>query len=147
MTQIQTTLPPAINNGPRGIGARSVGGGYSLDSQQDLIDTDSFQGQLTLLTGTTDAINPFVPGNYIIKTGGVDAITLAAPRAGLDDGLSINIWSDTLFAHTVTTVALFANGTALKSIATFAAFRGAGLQLRAMNGVWHVIASSAVVFT
>lgn len=147
MTQIQTPVPTNISQGPRGIGARNAGGAYTADAQQDLVDTDSLQGPITLLTGTTDAINPHIPGNYLIDAGAVDAITLTAPTAEVDDGLSINIWSDTAFAHTVTAAALFANGTALKTTATFAAFRGAGMTLRAIDGVWHVLSSSGVVFT
>lgn len=142
MTQIQTPDPTSILSGPRGIGARSAGGSYDGGAQQDLIDGDSLQGPITLLSGTTDAINPQASGNYIIKTGSANAMTLAAPRVGLDDNLSINIWSDTLFAHTLTTVALLANGAALASVATFKAFKGSGLTLRAFNGVWQVLASN-----
>jgi hypothetical protein len=143
MTQIQTPVLPNISQGPRGIGARNAGGVYSQDGQQDIIDGDSFQGPETLLSGTTDAIVNHVAGNYIIKTAGVDAITLFAPTAGIDDGLSINIWSDTANAHTVTLPsAVFASGKAQSTVATFAAFRGAGISLRAFNGVWQVIGLS-----
>jgi len=147
MTQIQTQVNPSITQGPRGIGARNVGGAYTQDTQQDIIDGDALQGPLIFLTGTTDAINPHVPGNYMIDTGQVDAVTLTAPTAETDDNLSIAIYSDTAFAHTVTATSLFANGTALKTTATFAAFRGAGMVLRAMDGVWHVISSTGVTFT
>lgn len=149
MTQIQTALNPNIVNGPRGIGARSIGGAYTQDCQQDIVDCDSLQGTMIFLTGTTDAINPHVAGNYIVDTGGVDAITLAAPTAELDDGLQINIWSDTTNAHTVTCPsALFEPGaTVAKTIATFAAFKGAGLTLRAVDGFWHVLAQSGITFT
>jgi hypothetical protein len=147
MTQIQTSVLPNIIQGPRGIGARAAGGAYTQDTQQDVIDSDSFEGGIVLLSGTTDALNPHIPGNYIIKTGSADAITLTAPTAGVDDNLTISIFSDTLFAHVVTAAALFANGTALKTTATFAAFRGAGMSLRAFNGVWQVVGSSNVTFT
>jgi hypothetical protein len=147
MTQIQTVATPSIAQGPRGIGARSSGGVYDAAAQQDNIDTDSFSAPLTFLTGTTDVINPHVAGNYVIDTGQVDAITLTAPTSEADDNLSINIWSDSNFAHTVTATALFANGTALKTTATFAAFRGAGITLRAMDGVWHVVSATGVTFT
>jgi hypothetical protein len=148
MTQIATFRQPAINAGPRGIGGRNSGGAYSQDGQQDLIDSDAFQSGPIELSGTTDAINGSVSGNYLIKTAGVDAVTLTAPRAGLDDNLSIAIYSDTTNAHTVTLPsALYASGVALKTIATFAAFRGAGLALRAYNGSWQVISQSAITFT
>lgn len=149
MTQIATQLVTSILAGPRGVGARALGGAYTQDCQQDLNDTDSFQQAIILLSGTTDALNPHVPGNYIIKTGSADAITLPLPTAGLDDNLCINIWSDTLFAHTVTLPSTgYANGAAvLKTIGTFAAFRGAGMTLRAFNGTWQVVGNSSVSFT
>jgi hypothetical protein len=112
-----------------------------------LIDSDALQGPIVELSGTTDAIAPNVPGNYVVKTAGVNAMTLAAPRVGIDDNLTIAIYSDTLNAHTLTTVALLANGTAIKNVATFAAFKGAGLVLRAFNGVWQVVSQTAIVFT
>lgn len=142
-------MPGALfqgNIGGRGI-ARHGGGSYDGDAQQDIMDGDSLQGGITALTGAADVINPHVSGNYVVKSGAADLMTLAAPTPVVDDNLSINIWSDTLFAHTVTATTLFANGTALKTTATFAAFRGAGMTLRAMNGVWHVIATSGVTFT
>lgn len=146
MTQIQTVRQPSIGQGPRGIGARVSGGAYTQDGQQDLIDSDALQGPITELSGTTDAVAPNVPGNYVVKTGQINAMTLAAPRVGIDDNLTISIYSDTLFAHTLTTVALLANGTAIKSVATFAAFKGSGLMLRAFNGVWQVVSQTAVAF-
>lgn len=103
---------------------------------------------ISLLTGSADAIifEDVVP-NYVVKTAGVDAMTLGAPTAGEDDSTMISVVSDTLNAHTITATGLFANGTALKTTATFAAFRGAGLLLRAFNGVWQVIYSVGVTFT
>ena len=140
MTQIQTPRQPNIVAGPRGIGARSAGGAYSADAQQDLVDTDPFQVGPIELSGTTDAINPHVPGNYVIKTGSANAITIGAPTPGVDDNLTIQIWSDTAQAHTVTAPsAIIAAGVALKTVMTFPAFRGAGVSLRAYNGVWHFI--------
>lgn len=102
------------------------------------------------LAGTTDAIPATVPGNYIVKTAGVNAMTLAAPTLA-QDGIVISVFSDTTNAHTITATTLFANGTALKTTATFPAFRGAGVILKASNLVWHVLSNGAsagvVVFT
>jgi hypothetical protein len=123
------------------------GGAFDGSAQQDIMDGDALQGGITTLTGTADAINPHIAGNYIVDTGQADLMTLAAPTAEVDDGLSIAIYSDTNFAHTVTATSLFANGTALKTTATFAAFRGAGMILRAIDGVWHIVSSTAVTFT
>lgn len=93
------------------------------------------------LSGSADAISAVVPGIYVIKTAGVDAMTLVAPAAAAEGNI-IQIWSDTTNAHTLTATSLLAAGTALKTTATWPAFRGAGLTLRACNGVWHVIAYS-----
>jgi len=140
MTQIQTVRAPNIIQGPRGIGARSTGGAYDAGAQADLNDTDPFQTSPIELSGTTDVINPQVPGNYIVKTGQVNAITLAAPRVGIDDNLALQIWSDTAFAHTITCPgAIIAAGVALKTVITFPAFRGGGVSLRAYNGTWQIV--------
>jgi len=154
MTQIQTQRIASIGQGPRGIGARSSGGAYSQDCQQDLIDADAFQAGLNVLTGTTDAI--VVPAtqnfpysyNFVISTGSADAITLTLPRVGLDDNFTIAIFSDTAFAHTVTLPsAAYSHGAVGQAtVATFSAFRGAGMVLRGFNGTWQVVSASGVAF-
>jgi hypothetical protein len=98
------------------------------------------------LAGSADAIPSTVPGFYVVKTAGVDAMTLAAPTAA-QEGNVIQVWSDTANAHTITATSLFANGTALKTTATFPAFRGAGLILRACNLVYHVLSSGSTAGT
>lgn len=94
------------------------------------------------LSGSADAIPAGVSGYYVIKTAGVDAMTLAAPTLA-QEGNVIDIWSDTTNAHTLTATSLLANGTALKTTATFPAFRGAGLTLVARNLVYHVVSNGA----
>ena len=121
----------------RGVGNHS--GAFYGDAQQDVIDTDSFEGPIIILTGTADVINPHVAGNYMVKTGSADAMVLTAPTAGTDDGLSINVWSASAFAHTITATALIAAGVAAKTTITFPAFAGAGCTLRAFNGLWHFV--------
>lgn len=101
------------------------------------------------LQGTADAIPAGVAAFYVVKTGSADAMTLAAPTAA-QEGNVIFIYSDTAFAHTITATSLFANGTALKTTATFPAFRGAGCILRVCNLVYHVLANASagtVVFS
>lgn len=102
------------------------------------------------LGGSADAIPSTVSGSYIVKTAGVNAMTLAAPTLA-NDGIVISVFSDTTNAHTITATSLFANGTALKTTATFPAQRGAGVILKASNLVWHVLSNGAsagvVVFT
>lgn len=129
----------------RGLGPHA--GAVDRALMQDVIDGDCFEAPPVVLAGSADAINSHAAGNYVVTTAGVDAMTLAAPTAGVDDNLTIAIYSDTTNAHTLTATALLANGTALKTTATFAAFRGAGLLLRAYNGVWQVIGSTGITFT
>lgn len=144
MTQIATVRTPSEAQGPRGIAARGLGGAYAPREQQDIIDSDGFEGPLTELSGTTDAIDPTKSGNYVIKTGQIDAITIGAPRVGLDDNLSIAIFSDTLFAHTITGPAgSIAPGSAtVKTAITLLAFRGSGVVLRGFNGTWQVVGNT-----
>jgi hypothetical protein len=153
----QGTFATPGNMPSRGLGNHS-GGSFDQSQQQDIIDGDSLQGPVTQLFGvaaTPDAINPHVSGNYIISSGAIDPITLGLPlpggpstlqangAIGGDDGVSINIWSDSAFVHTVTLPsAHFANGTALATVITFKAFRGSGVTLRAWNGNWQVLASN-----
>lgn len=132
----------------RGIGNRAVGGAYSQDCQQDLADCDCFQSQIISLQGTADVLNPHISGNYIIQSSAANAVTLTAPTAGADDGVTIALYVDSItLAHTLTATALLANGTALKTTATPAQFKGAGLTLRAFNGVWQVISVTACPLT
>lgn len=144
MTQIANVRTPSIAQGPRGIPARGLGGSDTPFGKQDIIDADGFEGPVTELSGTTDAIDPTVPGNYVIKTAGVDAITIGAPRVGLDDNLSINIYSDTANAHTITapSAIITTGSTVLKTAITLLAFRGSGVTLRAYNGTWQVIGNA-----
>jgi len=151
MTQIATVVNPNISQGPHGIGARNAGGVYAQDNQQDIIDTDCFQGPVTLLSGTTDAIPAHQGGNFIIKTGQADAITASAPTAGVDDGLTLAIYSDTAFAHTVTFSSnCIADGSAggPHHIVTFTTgYRGQGVLLRAFNGTWQLMGNTGCAIT
>jgi len=131
----------------RGLGSHS-GGAYDKSATQDIIDGDSLQGPIILLSGSADAINPHVAGNYIVTTAGVDAMTLAAPTAGADDGLSINIYSNTAYAHTLTATGLLQTGQSGKTgVLTFAAYAGCGCTLRAYGGYWQVLSSQSMTYT
>ena len=160
MTQIQIPEPASILTGPRGIGARSQGGTYSQDAQQDIMDCDAFQAPITELFGTTDALtppaqlgSPAITGtlNYVIKTGQADAITAVAPRAGLDDGMTMAIYSDTAYAHTVTfssnCIADGSNGGPHHVITFTTGYRGQGVTLRAFNGTWQLISNTGCAIT
>lgn len=111
--------------------------GSSLTARQT---EGSLNWPATFLSGSTDAIPAGVAGFYVVKTAGVNAMTLAAPTAA-QEGNIITIQSDTTNAHTITATSLFANGQALKTTATFPAFRGAVIQLRVCNLVYHVLST------
>ena len=100
------------------------------------------------LTLAASGAVPVRPGaDYVITKAGVAALTLAAPTAGTDDGVTISIISSTLFAHTLTATGLLSTGTASVNLATFAAFAGAGLTLKAYQGLWLVTSSVGITFS
>ena len=149
MTQIANVSLANINQGPRGIAARVQGGAYSQDAQLDIRDVEPFAHSITVLTGTTDAIVPIINapvslhngGNYIVKTGSADAITIPAPTAGVDDNLVVSVFSVSAFAHTITAPsAIIQAGVSVKTTITYPAFPGAGVVLRAFNGFWQIVA-------
>jgi len=124
------------------------GGAYDASAQQDMIDGDGFQGPITVLSGSADVINPHVAGNYVVNTAGVDGIVLGAPTAGVDDNLSIAIWSNTANAHTVTSTGNLLTGTSGKTgVLTFAGVAGSGVSLRAYGGKWMVIGAQTITYT
>jgi len=84
---------------------------------------------------------------YVITKAGVLADTLAAPTAGTDDGVTLEIVSNTAFAHTITATGLLQTGSAAVNVATFAAFAGAGLTLRAYQAKWQVVSSNGITFS
>lgn len=93
-------------------------------------------------------------GNYeLITKAGVIALTLAAPTAGVDDGMIITISANNgAYADTLTATALIQTGGAGSpyTTATFGvttAFNGASLTLKAIGGYWFVISASNVAFT
>jgi hypothetical protein len=93
------------------------------------------------------AINPHAAAAYIITKPGIAVLTLAAPTVGVDDDKVITISSSTLYAHTLTATGLLGTGTSAVNEATFAAYRGAGLVLKAFGGYWNVISSVGISFS
>lgn len=94
------------------------------------------------LTGTADAIDPSVPAFYVVRGTAINAMTLAQPAVG-DEGVIIDIWSASAYAHTVTAASnYFAVGaSANKTVCTFPAFVGAGIKLRVCNQLYHLLGS------
>lgn len=89
---------------------------------------------------------PGVENFIVITKAGVAAMTLAAPAAD-QNGLRLNISSMTAQAHTVTATGLLSTGTASVNVATFAAQKGSGVVLEAVNGLWNVISSVGITFS
>lgn len=124
-----------------------AGGSYDQTAQTDIYKTNPLSGPITYLTGSADPIPPHQPGNYVVTTAGVDAMTLAAPTAGIDDGLCILVCSGSANAHTLTATGLLATGAAGTGLLTFAAFSGANCLLRAYNAKWQLISSTGITVT
>lgn len=100
------------------------------------------------LLAANGAIPPHASGVYVItKSSALAALTLAAPTAGTDDGVTIVVTSNTAFAHTLTATGLLQTGTATVNLATFAAFAGASITLYAYNAKWNVLSSTAITLT
>ena len=140
---------------------RAVGnheGVFDHSATQDIIDTDGLQGPLNILTGAADNIpapngNPFLyqnvrGGNFLIATAGVDAIVLAAPIAGIDDGISVFFQDVGGHAHTITSTGNLQTGTAGKTgVVTASGTAGAIVGFRAYNGKWCLIANIGFTLT
>jgi hypothetical protein len=112
------------------------------------MQSDAFQSPITTLSGSADAISFHTNNNnFMITSTVVDAATIAAPVSGADDNLSVNIYSSTAHAHTVTSTGNLSTGSANVNKATFAAFAGAGVTLRAYQGKWQVVGTTGVTLS
>lgn len=113
-----------------------------------------FPSPTPLTTIAANAALSVSSGNYaLITKAGVIALTLAAPTAGVQDGMVIVIKADnganadTLVA---TSIIQTGGGSSPYTTATFgvtSAFNGATLVLQAYGGYWFVISQSNVAFT
>jgi hypothetical protein len=101
----------------------------------------------TALLSADGAVSPHLAANYIVTKAGVAALTLAAPTAGTDDGVTITITSNTANAHTLTATGLLQTGATATDAATFAAHAGAGLTLQAYQGKWMVQSQVGITFS
>lgn len=105
-------------------------GGYG-DGPQAVVSAD---GEITAKKGVV----------VIAKTSAA-ALTIAAPTATTDDGNELTIYSVTLFAHTVTfTTSGFNSSGTDQDVATFTAFKGNSMTLRAYQGNWYVVGTKNV---
>lgn len=109
----------------------------NADLQSAVLAPLSVNGAIPVTSGQT----------YIITKAGVLADTLAAPTAGTQDGMVIQVISTTANAHTITATGLLQTGSASVNVATFAASAGAGLALMAFNAKWLVLYSVGITFS
>lgn len=126
-----------------------------LDQGYDLLQLISSGGKLKYslnnvggiqvsaqLIAADGAINAHKAGFYMITKASAAALTIAAPTAGTDDGMEIEIISATSFAHVITAPAgtFVVGGSALNTVLTLTAANGAGttVYLTAFNGKWYV---------
>ena len=93
-------------------------------------------GAYTTLAGTADAVP--IPGNILVSSAGVNAMTLVAPKAGPqplgDDGKTVFVVANTAQMHTITCPANAIIGS--RHLCTWAAAIGNNITLTAMGGVW-----------
>ena|ERR1700676_3663620 len=87
----------------------------------------------------TGPLNGSLPGLYVITATSAATITVSAPVVTVDDGLEIQISSNTNFAHVIVvgTGRLQLGQTAGAQV-TFPAFAGATIFLTAYQGKWIV---------
>jgi hypothetical protein len=98
---------------------------------------------IVALVGSTDALNPHAPGTYVVKTVGVDAMTIIAPTVTTDDGKVIKVTNGTSASHTITfTGGTLRSGGAGVTTATFGAFPGSSVELMAYQGAWYAMAQN-----
>jgi hypothetical protein len=93
----------------------------------------------TLLFGTSDVLDPNTAAFYLIKTPAVDNVTIGPPIAA---GTIISVFSDTPFAHTVSSTVTLTNGLQYLQKIAFPSVQGAGVILQAAKGVWTIAAGT-----
>ncbi|MBZ5700256.1 MAG: hypothetical protein LAN84_00255 [Acidobacteriia bacterium] len=84
-------------------------------------------------------------GVVTLSAASAEAMTLAAPTAGADDGKHLAIVSKTAFAHTVVGAVGYSGGT--NKTATFGAAAGNMLLLIALGGVWYQLPSTGITLS
>jgi predicted RecA/RadA family phage recombinase len=95
-----------------------------------------------------DGAITIVTGIVRLTKGSAAAIALAAPSAG-QAGTELIITAGSAYAHVVTATTLIEDGVTggSKTTATFGAFNGATLTLRAVNLKWTVVSKNVVTIT
>lgn len=114
---------------------------------ENYINANVGPAQAPVLVTANGAIPDSATATYYITKGSAAVLTLAAPVVGTDDGKTITLRSTTAFAHTLTATGLLETGSAAVNVATFAAFAGAGLVLKAYQGKWLVDSQVGITFS
>lgn len=85
---------------------------------------------------------------FLTKATALATTTLGAPTQA-QNGLVLTITSQTAAAHVITATSLLGDAVSGSphTTATFAAFIGASLTLKASDGIWNVISSTGVTIT
>lgn len=112
-------------------GATITGG---TNAAKDMVTTISGDGAITIQTGTVK-----------LTKGSAAAITLAAPSAE-QEGTTLNVVAGSAFAHVITATGLLDDGVTggAKNTATFGAFVGSAITLKAVAQKWTVISKNVV---
>lgn len=98
----------------------------------------------TVQTASADGAISIKNGVVKITKGSACALTLANPTSGTDDYKILRILSTTAYAHTVTVTGGFGDVGTGGDVATFAAAKGATLNVMAYGGFWYVIGVNGV---
>jgi len=94
------------------------------------------------------AISPHVSANYYFTKAGVAAVTLAAPTATTDDGVTITFTSTTTDQDTVTFTGSTLNGGGTGQLtATFPVHSGASITVQAYQAKWYLLVNNLVVIS
>lgn len=118
-------------------------GGVLTQASRDALAAQSYNLQALSADG---AINPHASGAYIITKATAAALTLAAPTATDDDGVTIYITSPNNAQHVLTATGLFQDGAGNANKTTWPANAGGSVELVAFNGKWTVKANNNTVF-
>jgi hypothetical protein len=124
-------------------GENEVDGVNSSGVSNEAANLDTIDAALTTLYQVNDytasgAISQ-KEGTVTLSGTGAQAMTLANPTSGTDDGKILRIISKSAHAHTVTTVAAISGGADHKS--TYGGAIGDLLILEALGGVWYQLPS------
>ena len=123
------------NSTTPGAPAITHAGVFDATAAKELQDT-LVNGAQVVLAGSSDAMP--MSGIVCLNTSGVDATTLATPKAGPqplgDDGKTIFVYANTANAHTITTASNKIINS--KHILTFDGNIGSNAWLIAVGGVW-----------